>query len=121
MSKTFDIESLDAAQFANLVAQVGRLFGVLNEVGVIQEITSRAKASGEMSEAESTALVVDLIGNGLPKLIEADADVVYSTIAACKGQTLAEYKEQFSVRGAVRDIKELITFLSEEGLDFLSN
>lgn len=112
------IDDLTPAQFANLVAKLGRLVGALNETGAIDRLMAMAKAAkrDDMTDEEANKTAIALFAQAIPELLEERANDVYALVAAANGQTLAEWEADFTPKKAVADVKELMAFLTDGGL-----
>ena len=114
------IDDMTPAQFANLAAKCGRLFGALKETGAFERMAA-AREPG-MDDAEANSVGLAIIADALPSLLEKRPDDVYGLLAALDGKTLAEYEAAFSPKKAVADFKALMTLLTDGSLgDFLAS
>lgn len=78
--------------------------------------TAKAKGDPEAAKAAATAevngLAVDMVAGLLPDVLRQGGEISYKLLAALDGQTLEEYKAEFTVKKWVNDIKDAI-----EGID----
>lgn len=74
--------------------------------------TAKAKDDPEAAEAAATAevngLAVDMVAGLLPDVLRQGGEISYKLLAALDGQTLEEYKADFTVKKWVNDIKDAI-------------
>lgn len=76
------------------------------------ETTAKAKGDPEAAKAAATAevngLAVDMVVGLLPDVLRQGGEISYKLLAALDGQTLEEYKADFTVKKWVNDIKDAI-------------
>ena len=74
--------------------------------------TGKAKGDPEAAKAAATAevngLAVDMVVGLLPDVLRQGGEISYKLLAALDGQTLEEYKADFTVKKWVNDIKDAI-------------
>lgn len=74
--------------------------------------TAKAKGDPEAAKAAATAevngLAVDMVAGLLPDVLRQGGEISYKLLAALDGQTLEEYKADFTVKKWVNDIKGAI-------------
>ena len=74
--------------------------------------TAKAKGDPEAAKAAATAevngLAVDMVVGLLPDVLRQGGEISYKLLAALDGQTLEEYKAEFTVKKWVADIKDAI-------------
>ena len=74
--------------------------------------TAKAKGDPEAAKAAATAevngLAVDMVVGLLPDVLRQGGEISYKLLAALDGQTLEEYKADFTVKKWVNDIKDAI-------------
>lgn len=74
--------------------------------------TAKAKGDPEAAKAAATAevngLAVDMVAGLLPDVLRQCGEISYKLLAALDGQTLEEYKADFTVKKWVNDIKDAI-------------
>lgn len=74
--------------------------------------TAKAKGDPEAAKAAATAevngLAVDMVVGLLPDVLRQGGEISYKLLAALDGQTLEEYKADFTVKKWVNDIKDVI-------------
>ena len=74
--------------------------------------TAKAKGDPEAAKAAATAevngLAVDMVVGLLPDVLRQGGEISYKLLAALDGQTLEEYKADFTVKKWVADIKDAI-------------
>lgn len=74
--------------------------------------TAKAKGDPEAAKAAATAevngLAVDMVTGLLPDVLRQGGEISYKLLAALDGQTLEEYKAEFTVKKWVNDIKDAI-------------
>lgn len=74
--------------------------------------TAKAKGDSEAAKAAATAevngLAVDMVVGLLPDVLRQGGEISYKLLAALDGQTLEEYKADFTVKKWVNDIKDAI-------------
>lgn len=116
------LENLTADEFQNamcLLADVAE--DVMNgELGAKAKAAyakfraDSAKAKGDPEAAKVAAasevndLAVDMVAGLLPDVLRQGGEISYKLLAALDGQTLEEYKADFTVRKWVNDIKDAI-------------
>lgn len=66
------------------------------------------EAANEATTAEVNGLAVDLVVSLLPDVLRQGGEISYKLLAALDGQTLEEYKADFTVKKWVNDIKDAI-------------
>ncbi|EBA40586.1 hypothetical protein COLAER_00258 [Collinsella aerofaciens ATCC 25986] len=73
---------------------------------------AKAKGDPEAAKAAATAevngLAVDMAAGLLPDVLRQCGEISYKLLAALDGQTLEEYKADFTVKKWVNDIKDAI-------------
>ena len=73
---------------------------------------AKAKGDPEAAKAAATAevngLAVDMVAGLLPDVLRQGGEISYKLLAALDGQTLEEYKADFTVKKWVNDIKDAI-------------
>lgn len=120
------LENLNADEFQNamcLLADVAE--DVMNgELGAKAKASyakfrsdsakAKAKAKGDPEAAKAAAaaevngLAVDMVAGLLPDVLRQGGEISYKLLAALDGQTLEEYKADFTVKKWVNDIKDAI-------------
>lgn len=118
------LENLNADEFQNamcLLADVAE--DVMNgELGAkakaayakFRSDSAKAKAKGDPEAAKAAAtaevngLAVDMVVGLLPDVLRQGGEISYKLLAALDGQTLEEYKADFTVKKWVNDIKDAI-------------
>lgn len=116
------LENLNADEFQNamcLLADVAE--DVMNgELGAkakaayakFRSNSAKAKGDPEAAKAAATAevngLAVDMVVGLLPDVLRQGGEISYKLLAALDGQTLEEYKADFTVKKWVNDIKDAI-------------
>ena len=108
------LDNLNADEFQNamcLLADVAE--DVMNgELGAKAKATAKAKGDPEAAKAAATAevngLAVDMMAGLLPDVLRQGGEISYKLLAALDGQTLEEYKADFTVKKWVNDIKDAI-------------
>lgn len=73
---------------------------------------AKAKGDPEAAKAAATAevngLAVDMVVGLLPDVLRQGGEISYKLLAALDGQTLEEYKADFTVKKWVNDIKDAV-------------
>ena len=69
---------------------------------------TKAKGDPEAATAEVNGLAVDMVAGLLPDVLRQGGEISYKLLAALDGQTLEEYKADFTVKKWVNDIKDAI-------------
>ena len=73
--------------------------------------TAKAKGDPEAAKvaaaAEVNGLAVDMVVGLLPDVLRQGGEISYKLLAALDGQTLEEYKAEFTVKKWVNDIKDV--------------
>ena len=118
------LENLNADEFQNamcLLADVAE--DVMNgELGAkakaayakFRSDSAKVKAKGDPEAAKAAAtaevngLAVDMVVGLLPDVLRQGGEISYKLLAALDGQTLEEYKADFTVKKWVNDIKDAI-------------
>lgn len=116
------LENLTADEFQNamcLLADVAE--DVMNgELGAkakasyakFRSDSAKAKGDPEAAKAVATAevngLAVDMVAGLLPDVLRQGGEISYKLLAALDGQTLEEYKADFTVKKWVNDIKDTV-------------
>ena len=116
------LENLNADEFQNamcLLADVAE--DVMNgELGAkakaayakFRADSAKAKGDPEAAKAAATAevngLAVDMVVGLLPDVLRQGGEISYKLLAALDGQTLEEYKADFTVKKWVNDIKDAV-------------
>lgn len=118
------LENLTADEFQNamcLLADVAE--DVMNgELGAkakasyakFRSDSAKAKVKGDPEAAKAAAtaevngLAVDMVAGLLPDVLRQGGEISYKLLAALDGQTLEEYKADFTVKKWVNDIKAAI-------------
>lgn len=122
------LENLNADEFQNamcLLADVAE--DVMNgELGAkakaayakFRADSAKAKASAKVkgdpeaakvaAASEVNGLAVDMVVGLLPDVLRQGGEISYKLLAALDGQTLEEYKAEFTVKKWVNDIKDAI-------------
>ena len=74
--------------------------------------TAKAKGDPEAAKvaaaSEVNGLAVDMVAGLLPDVLRQGGEISYKLLAALDGQTLEEYKADFTVKKWVNDIKDAI-------------
>jgi hypothetical protein len=118
------INDLNADEFMQSMALIGEaLENIVNgKIGtdIKADISAyRAKAnsedSAESKKADAEAWAVDMLARYIPRVMRESVEDVYKLLAACEGQTLEEYKADFSPKKMMCDIKELTEAFNEDG------
>ena len=116
------LENLNADEFQNamcLLADVAE--DVMNgELGAkakaayakFRSDSAKAKGDPEAAKAAATAevngLAVGMVAGLLPDVLRQGGEISYKLLAALDGQTLEEYKADFTVKKWVNDIKDAV-------------
>ena len=67
-----------------------------------------AEAAKAVATAEVNGLAVDMVAGLLPDVLRQGGEISYKLLAALDGQTLEEYKADFTVKKWVNDIKDTV-------------
>ena len=67
-----------------------------------------AKVKGDPEAAKADATAEDMVVGLLPDVLRQGGEISYKLLAALDGQTLEEYKAEFTVKKWVDDIKDAI-------------
>ena len=82
------------------------------KVKVKAKATTKANGDPEAAKAAATAkvngLAVDMVVGLLPDVLRQSGEISYKLLAALDGQTLEEYKADFTVKKWENDIKDAI-------------
>ena len=109
------LDNLNADEFQNAMC----LLADVAEDVMNGELGAKAKASyakfrsdSAKAKAKATAkvngLAVDMAAGLLPDVLRQGGEISYKLLAALDGQTLEEYKADFTVKKWVNDIKDAI-------------
>ena len=114
------IDELGADEFMCAVAAIAE-----NAQAIMDSDSGKALAAGfgefrgslaDVAEADRQQAagvgILKTVTACLPALLRENGDAVYGILAACDGQTVEEYKAEFSPAKMMRDIKELVGFVS---------
>lgn len=74
----------------------------------LAEANGDPEAAKAAATAEVNGLAMDMVAGLLPDVLRQCGEISYKLLAALDGQTLEEYKAEFTVKKWVNDIKDAI-------------
>lgn len=122
------IDQLGADEFLEAVALIA---DGINEIRNSDSFQGLCKAVGacrasladvpeDERKQKATSEMMGIIVTSLPALCREHGDSFYQIIASCCGTSLEEYKESFTFSGMIADIKEIVTWASDN-LDLVNS
>lgn len=111
------IDELTADEFGSSMALLGEALESLLAGPVGKAFKEDAQAFGAKSadEKEAGRWAIDMIGKYVPKLLKSNVEDVFKLLAACDGQTLEEYKAEFTTAKLAADLNALKESIAEGG------
>ena len=117
------IDNLTADVFMRSMALIGEaLESVVNgKIGadIKADISAQRIKNSELGESERTAnseaWAIDMLARYVPRIMRENVEDAYKILAALEGQTLEDYKANFTPVGFMAGIKSLTQAFSEDG------
>ena len=117
------LNKLNADEFAQSLALIGEAVeNIVNgKLGtdVKTDISAhRAKCAGldtDEVKAESESWAMDMLTRYIPRIMRENVEDAYKLLAACEGQTLEEYKKDFTPAKLMSDVKALTEAFGKDG------
>lgn len=113
------INEIGADEFLSAMAELGEAIGnIINGEagkGIKDDLQAFLAIPAAERKAKSVAWAADLLTKYVPVLLKTNVEDVYRILAACDGQTLAEYKECFTVAKMMADMAALKAACGEGG------
>lgn len=115
------IDELKADEFMESVALAAEGIQAIMESESGKSLGSRIAAfRGSLADVEegkreqaAGAAIIKAVMASLPALLRENGDAVYGILAACDGQTVDEYKSEFTPAKMMADVKALMAWVSE--------
>lgn len=115
------LENLSADEFMAALATITEAIAEVKDSdsgkAFMSDLSAYRGSLADVPEDErnkkATEFMVSSLLKNLPGFCRENGDAVYSILGACDGQTLEEYKESFTPKKLINDVKDLGTFVGE--------
>lgn len=115
------IDQLGADEFLEAVALIADGINGIRDSDSFQTLckavaacrASLADVPEEERKQKAASEMMGIIVCNLPALCRENGDSFYQIVASCCGMSLEEYKEGFTFTGMIADIKEIVTWASD--------
>lgn len=112
------IDELTADQFMRSVCEITEAINVIRnskagkQFAKDLELFRKTTRKDENLNKKTGEWLLDELPKCIPSFCAECGDSVYSILAACDGITLEEYKESFTPRKLVQDVKQMCSWVS---------